>query len=129
MRASRAGDADDDLPDELREDDEDDDDETSEAEAAAASSVLLVATGVTAGLYLLYTIGWMITATRQNATITTSFSGTLSVVRCTGSVCGSPSPRPRPGSRRCCWARATPGCAPACCGSSQGWCCSPRCRS
>ncbi|QHC66212.1 DNA polymerase III subunit gamma/tau [Rathayibacter sp. VKM Ac-2759] len=74
VRASRAGDADDDLPDELREDGEDDD-ETSEAEAAAASSVLLVATGVTAGLYLLYTIGWMITATRQNATITASFSG------------------------------------------------------
>ncbi|MCM6762088.1 DNA polymerase III subunit gamma/tau [Rathayibacter sp. ZW T2_19] len=69
------------VPEELLEDDgaeddgAEDDDRTTEAEAAAASSVLLVATGVTAGLYLLYTIGWMITATRQNATITATFAG------------------------------------------------------
>ncbi|MWV49415.1 hypothetical protein GRS96_09030 [Rathayibacter sp. VKM Ac-2803] len=75
VRAARPGDSGEDLPEELLDDDEDVDDATSEVEAAAASSVLLVATGVTAGLYLLYTIGWMITATRQNGTIAASFSG------------------------------------------------------
>lgn len=75
-REMREGDEDE-LPDELIEDDETDepDDEHSEAEEAAASSVLLVATGVAAGVYLLYTIAWMITATRQNATISASFAG------------------------------------------------------
>jgi hypothetical protein len=74
-RAALDGETEDELPEELLEDDEPEDDEPSEAEAAAASSVLLVATGVTAGLYLLYTIGWMITATRQNATIAATFAG------------------------------------------------------
>ena len=78
-RAARDGDVDE-LPDELREDDGDDDDELDDderdaADAAAASSVLLVAMGVAAGLYLLSTIGWMITATRQNATIAATFAG------------------------------------------------------
>ena len=78
-RAARDGDVDE-LPDELREDDgadddEQDDDERDAADAAAASSVLLVAMGVAAGLYLLSTIGWMITATRQNATIAATFAG------------------------------------------------------
>ncbi|KQQ04071.1 MULTISPECIES: hypothetical protein [unclassified Rathayibacter] len=72
VRAARPADSEEDLPEELL---DDEDDATSAAEAAAASSVLLVATGVTAGLYLLYTIGWMITATRQNATMAASFSG------------------------------------------------------
>ncbi|MBO0983872.1 DNA polymerase III subunit gamma/tau [Rathayibacter sp. SD072] len=79
-RQAHDGETEDELPEELLEDDETEDDgieddDPSEAEAAAASSVLLVATGVTAGLYLLYTIGWMITATRQNATITATFAG------------------------------------------------------
>ena len=78
-RAARDGDVDE-LPDELREDDGDDDDEQDDderdaADEAAASSVLLVAMGVAAGLYLLSTIGWMITATRQNATIAATFAG------------------------------------------------------
>ncbi|MCJ1704607.1 MULTISPECIES: hypothetical protein [unclassified Rathayibacter] len=77
-RAAREGDVEE-LPDELREDDADeepdDDDERDPAEAAAASSVLLVAMGVAAGLYLLSTIGWMITATRQNATVAATFAG------------------------------------------------------
>ena len=77
-RAARDGDVDE-LPDELREDDDeledDEDDERDAADAAAASSVLLVAMGVAAGLYLLWTIGWMITATRQNATIAATFAG------------------------------------------------------
>ncbi|NRG41827.1 DNA polymerase III subunit gamma/tau [Rathayibacter sp. VKM Ac-2835] len=79
-REARDGDVDE-LPDELREDDEDGleddepDDERDAADAAAASSVLLVAMGVAAGLYLLWTIGWMITATRQNATIAATFAG------------------------------------------------------
>ena len=79
-REAREGDEDE-LPDELFEDggpeadERSEVDERSEAEAAAASSVLLVATGVAAGLYLLWTIGWMITATRQNATIAGSFGG------------------------------------------------------
>lgn len=72
-REAREGDEDE-LPDELIEDDESDA-EHSDAEEAAASSVLLVATGVAAGVYLLYTIAWMITATRQNATISASFGG------------------------------------------------------
>jgi hypothetical protein len=81
VRAAREGDVDE-LPDELREDDDelDDDDELQDderdaADAAAASSVLLVAMGVAAGLYLLWTIGWMITATRQNATVAGTFAG------------------------------------------------------
>ncbi|NQX15898.1 hypothetical protein [Rathayibacter sp. VKM Ac-2857] len=79
-RAAREGDVDE-LPEELREDDDgelgDDepDEERDAADAAAASSVLLVAMGVAAGLYLLSTIGWMITATRQNATIAATFAG------------------------------------------------------
>ncbi|QHC58185.1 hypothetical protein [Rathayibacter sp. VKM Ac-2760] len=77
-RAAREGDVDE-LPDELREDDSDDepdeDDERDAADAAAASSVLLVAMGVAAGLYLLWTIGWMITATRQSATTASTFAG------------------------------------------------------
>ncbi|SMH47043.1 hypothetical protein SAMN06295885_2892 [Rathayibacter oskolensis] len=70
-REALPGETDDELPEELREDE----DGPTEAEEAAASSVLLVATGAAAGLYLLYTIGWMITATRPNATIAASFSG------------------------------------------------------
>lgn len=83
-RAAREGDVDE-LPDELVEDDEDEledgfeddepDEERDAADAAAASSVLLVAMGVAAGLYLLWTIGWMITATRQSATSATTFAG------------------------------------------------------
>lgn len=73
-REARDGDEDD-LPDELAEDDEPSEEERSEAEEAAASSVLLVATGVAAGVYLLYTIAWMITATRQNAVAASSFAG------------------------------------------------------
>ncbi|MCJ1672372.1 hypothetical protein MT355_03815 [Rathayibacter sp. VKM Ac-2929] len=85
VREMREGDVDE-LPDELREDDDelredddeledDEDDERDAADAAAASSVLLVAMGVAAGLYLLWTIGWMITATRQNATVAGTFGG------------------------------------------------------
>ncbi|OOB90783.1 hypothetical protein [Rathayibacter sp. VKM Ac-2630] len=62
------------FPEELRED-EPEEDGTSELDAAAASSVLLIATGVTAGVYLLYTIAWMVSATRQNAAIAATFAG------------------------------------------------------
>lgn len=38
---------------------------------AAASSALLVTLGIAAGVYLLYTIGWVITFSRQSAQIST----------------------------------------------------------
>lgn len=50
-------------------------DEDAEPEApaadAAASSALLVTLGIAAGVYLLYTIGWIITGTRQSAQVST----------------------------------------------------------
>ncbi|NQX26805.1 DNA polymerase III subunit gamma/tau [Microbacteriaceae bacterium VKM Ac-2854] len=50
----------------------DEDAETAAPETdAAASSALLVTLGIAAGVYLLYTIGWIITGTRQSAQIST----------------------------------------------------------
>lgn len=43
--------------------------ETAAPSEAAASSALLVVLGIAAGFYLLYTIGWIITGTRQAAQI------------------------------------------------------------
>lgn len=41
--------------------------------ADAASSALLIASGIVAGLYLLYAIAWVITATRQGPTVAGRF--------------------------------------------------------
>ncbi|KZX22190.1 hypothetical protein [Rathayibacter tanaceti] len=42
---------------------------------AASSSALLIGAGIAAGLYLLYTIAWLITATRQGPVADSSFAG------------------------------------------------------
>lgn len=47
--------------------------DSSDDDADAASSALLVASGIAAGLYLLYAIAWAITATRQGPTVAGRF--------------------------------------------------------
>jgi hypothetical protein len=59
--------------------DDPDDDDASEnedsADEAASSSALLIASGIAAGLYLLYAIAWAITATRQGPVAAAGFAG------------------------------------------------------